>query len=260
MSGQSQENIQLRTVPFDYHLSSATVSNELGLLTVPYGKNTQVEILSIGYTLRIAVQTCTVRAEWRDALITDADTLATAVGAFLPTNVTTDRVLDCDSTTTAEVADVLGTLIDDLKDGLPIPAYTITNLTRDVTAVNCDSGTLGLLADQVGQIIDDIYEGRIVEVGWTNTNTDRIFDADSTSVGELFDIVQTLHTDLTPQTYLHSAANVVDQGIEGYVKLWDGSLMLDQGDALNLEVTCGAVSPPGQGYAAIVEHRVMKRS
>lgn len=31
-------------------------------------------------------------------------------------NVTTDRVLDADSTTLAEVADVLGTLITDLKD------------------------------------------------------------------------------------------------------------------------------------------------
>lgn len=31
-------------------------------------------------------------------------------------NVTTDRVLDADSTTLAEVADVLGTLITDLKE------------------------------------------------------------------------------------------------------------------------------------------------
>lgn len=31
------------------------------------------------------------------------------------TNVTTDRVLDADSTTTAELADVVGTLIQDLQ-------------------------------------------------------------------------------------------------------------------------------------------------
>ena len=259
MSGESQENIQLRMVPFDFQLSETT-HDECALLAVPYGKNMQAEILSIGYTCRVVVTAATVRAEWRDALLTDEPALGIAVGAFLPTNVTTDRVLDCDSTSAGEVADVLGTLINDLKVGLPIPAYTITNLTRDVTAVDCDSGTLGLLADQVGQIINDIYEGRIVEVAWLNTTTDRIFDADSTSVGELFDIVQNLHTDLTPQAYLHSAANVVDQGIEGYVSLWDGSLVLNQGDALNLEVTVTDATADGEGYAAIVEHRVLRRS
>jgi len=257
---ESQEDIQLRTIPFDWQLKLTGADHELGLLAVPYGKNHQVEILSIGYTCRVAVTTCTVRSEWRDALLTDKDTLTTAVGAFLPTNVTPDRVLDCDSTSAAEVADVLGTLIADLKAGLPIPAYTITNLTRDVTAVNTDSGTLGLLADQVGQLINDIYEGRIVEVAWTPVNADRVFDADSTSVGELFDIVQTLHTDLTPQTYLHAAANVVNQGLEGYVSLWNGSLVLNQGDVLNLQITDSNVSTPGEGYAAIVEHRVLRRS
>lgn len=34
---------------------------------------------------------------------------------YIMTNVTTDRVLDADSTTTAELADVVGTLVDDLK-------------------------------------------------------------------------------------------------------------------------------------------------
>tara|TARA_R110000787_G_scaffold92732_3_gene194794 strand:- start:523 stop:771 length:249 start_codon:yes stop_codon:yes gene_type:complete len=35
---------------------------------------------------------------------------------YAMTNVTKDRVLDANSTTTAELADVLGTLIEDLKD------------------------------------------------------------------------------------------------------------------------------------------------
>tara|TARA_R100001510_G_C7497384_1_gene102505 strand:- start:239 stop:487 length:249 start_codon:yes stop_codon:yes gene_type:complete len=35
---------------------------------------------------------------------------------FQVSNVTTDRVLDANSTTLAEVADVLGTLITDLKE------------------------------------------------------------------------------------------------------------------------------------------------
>jgi len=35
--------------------------------------------------------------------------------AYTPTNVTTDRSYDADSTSTAELADVLGTLIADLQ-------------------------------------------------------------------------------------------------------------------------------------------------
>ena len=40
---------------------------------------------------------------------------APAQTGYLMSNVTTDRVLDADSTTLAEVADVLATLIEDLK-------------------------------------------------------------------------------------------------------------------------------------------------
>lgn len=36
--------------------------------------------------------------------------------AYQMSNVTTDRVLDADSTSIAEIADVLGTLITDLKN------------------------------------------------------------------------------------------------------------------------------------------------
>lgn len=35
--------------------------------------------------------------------------------AYSPSNVTTDRTFDADSTTLAEIADVLGTLLQDLK-------------------------------------------------------------------------------------------------------------------------------------------------
>jgi len=40
---------------------------------------------------------------------------AASTDPYLMTNVTTDRAMDADSTTLAEVADVLGTLITDLK-------------------------------------------------------------------------------------------------------------------------------------------------
>ena len=43
--------------------------------------------------------------------------LSRAIGTGLQvSNVTTDTVLDADSTTTAELADVLGTLITQMKD------------------------------------------------------------------------------------------------------------------------------------------------
>lgn len=258
MAAEPQEAVQLLTVPFDWHLS-VTTQDELSLLAVPHGKNMQVEVLSIGFTGRVVVTAGTVRAEWRDALRTAENGLATSVGAFLPTNVATDRVLDCDSTTLAEVADVLGTLIADLKAGFPLPAYTISNLTRALS-YDCNDGTLALLADQVGQLISDIIDGRIVDVVFSNTNTDRAFDADSTTILELADIVQNLHDDLTPTAYLHAAANLVTQGIEGIVSLWDGSLILNGGDALNLEIDCTDSTTDGEGYAAIVEYRVLRHS
>ena len=39
----------------------------------------------------------------------------TVTSAYTPTNVTTDRAFDADATSTAELADVLGTLVADLK-------------------------------------------------------------------------------------------------------------------------------------------------
>ena len=46
---------------------------------------------------------------WDDLILTDVQT------GYTTSNVTTDRVLDADSTTLDEVADVLCTLIEDLK-------------------------------------------------------------------------------------------------------------------------------------------------
>jgi hypothetical protein len=42
--------------------------------------------------------------------------LAASSARYTVTNVTKDRVLDADSTSTAELADVLGTLISDLRE------------------------------------------------------------------------------------------------------------------------------------------------
>ena len=42
--------------------------------------------------------------------------LAASSSRYTVTNVTIDRTLDADSTSTAELADVLGTLINDLRE------------------------------------------------------------------------------------------------------------------------------------------------
>ena len=262
MAGTPQEEIQLITVPFDWHLS-LTTQDELALLVVPYGKGMQIELLSVGFTCRVLVTAGTVDLEWRDALRDEQNptsALATTMAAFLPTNVNEDRVLDCDSTSVAECGDVLGTLIADLKDtNKPLPRYTITNLTRALTH-NSDANTLGLMADQLGQLITDIQEGRITKVTFSNTATDRAYDADSTTTLELSDVIQNLHDDLTPTADLTASASLITGALEGYVSVWEGSLLLNQGDAVNLEITCTDSTTDGEGYAAIVEFRVKNHS
>lgn len=47
--------------------------------------------------------------------------ITAAVEAYTVTNVTVDRDYDADSTTTAELADVLGTLIADLQEAGIVP-------------------------------------------------------------------------------------------------------------------------------------------
>jgi hypothetical protein len=61
-------------------------------------------------------------ARWANQLVNQLEmnlsntNLAASSATYTMTNVTADRVLDADSTTLAEVADVLGTLINDLRD------------------------------------------------------------------------------------------------------------------------------------------------
>ncbi len=257
-SADPQAQVQLITVPFDWHLS-LTTQDELALLAVPHGKNVQLELLSVGYVNRVIVTAATCDLEWRDALRTAENGLQTSVDAFTVTNGATQRTFDCNGAVLATSADVLATLIADLQSGLPLPAYTITNLTRAV-AHNSDANSQALLDDMIGQIITDIVDGRLVDVVFTNTTTDRTFDADSTTVLELADIVQTLHDDLTPTTDLVAGVSLIDAGIEGYVSIWSGSQILNQGDTLNLELAVTDSTTDGEGYAAIVEFRVLRHS
>ncbi len=258
MSGDPQEDILTLNVPFDFQLS-LTTSDEAALLCVPHGRNMQVEVSSVGFTGGVIPTAATVDLEWRDCLRTEDNGLSDTIGGFVTSNVEEDRVLDCDSTTYPEVADVLGTLIADLKIGLPLPLYTLTNISRALTH-NSDANDLALLADQVAQLITDINDNRIVNVVFSGTAVDRRFDADSTSVLELADIVQNLHDDLTPTTDLITSQSLITQGVLGHVSLWTGSLILNQGDLLNLEIDCTDSTADGVGYGAIVDYRVLRHS
>lgn len=262
MSGEAQEAVQLAVVPIDFQLSLDS-STEAALLCVPHGRNMQMKVSSVGFTIgEVGSGALTVAVEWRDALLTGAD-LATAMAAFTVTNVTTDRVLNCDSTSVNELADVLGTLITDLQIGLPLPEYTITGLTRALT-YDCNEDTTALLADQIGQLINDIVDNRIVDVVFTSKTVDRVYDADSSSSDsarrlEMADVMATLHDDLTPTNTLVTGVNAVNQGITGYVDLWDGGLILNQGDLLNLEIT-NTAGTDKEGFSVIVEFEVLRHS
>lgn len=258
MSGDPQEGVLVLNVAFDFNLS-LTTSNELALVCVPHGKNMQLEITSVGFAGLVIPTAATVDLEWRDCLRTESNGLRNTAGGFVTSNVVEDRVLDCDSTTYPEVADVLGTLIADLKIGLPLPEYTFTNANRALT-YDCNGNSLANLADQVAQIISDINDNRIVDVVFTSKTVDRAYDADSTTVLELADVVANLHDDLTPTADLVTSQSLITQGIEGYVGIWSGGLILNQGDLLNLEIDCTDSTTDGEGYSAIVEYRVLRRS
>lgn len=258
MAGEPQEAIQLAVVPIDFQLSLDS-SDEAALLCIPHGRNMQLKVLSVGFTVGVVGSgALTLAVEWRDALLTGAG-LATAMALYTVTNATPTRVFDADDTSVANMADVLGTLIADLKAGLPLPAYTTTNVTRALS-YNEGGASEALTADQIGQIIDDIIDGRIVNVVQTEgTPTDRVFDADNTSEAELADIISVLHRDLTPTTTLVTGVNAVNQGITGYVDLWDGGLILNQGDLLNLEIT-NTAGTDKEGFSVITEFQVLRHS
>ncbi len=258
MAGTPQDLVKVLTVPFDWHLSIDS-QDELSLMCIPTGKNLKVEVLSVGYVYRVATGGGgTVDLEWRDALRDEENGLVNSVGGFVPTNVTEDRILDCDSTSTAEMADVLGTFIADLKLGLPLPNYVLTNITRAITH-NSNANDSALLADQIGMLIQDVQEGVLPKVTFSNGAVDRVFDADSTTVLELSDIVQNLHDDLTPTADLATSVSLITGSIGDYNKIWEGSRILNQGDSLVLEIT-NTAGTDGEGYGAIVEYKVLQRS
>ncbi len=99
-----------------------------------------------------------------------APTIAPAIGWFTPTNFTPSKFYDTNATTLQELADIVGTMIDDLR----------------LAGVFQGNPTVPLLP-------------LVPQTGWTTPTSmiaDRALDANTTTLQELADIVATIIEDL----------------------------------------------------------------
>jgi hypothetical protein len=111
------------------------------------------------------------------------------------TNRTTDRVIDANSTTINEFADVLGTVIRDEIDIGTLTGYTYSNAGTD-RSYDANSTTLDELADILGTVVADLIAGNTANpYTVSNISVDRSYDADSTSLNELADVLGSFITD-----------------------------------------------------------------
>lgn len=126
----------------------------------------------------------------------------TVAGAFTIENLVTDRTYDANSTTTAELADVLGTLLVDIDSGSDFLAWSVSNVTTDKTlTVSAGYSDTDEIADVIGTLITD-YQNASGFPTLTNytivfSDEDRIYDADSTTIEEIAQVTATLINDLT---------------------------------------------------------------
>lgn len=81
-------------------------------LTIAVTNRSNLRVLAAGTTAALKLRYVHRHTEW---ILTDFAELGTPQTGYAVTNVTPDRILDANSTSTDELADVLGTLINDLK-------------------------------------------------------------------------------------------------------------------------------------------------
>ncbi len=273
MSSEPQTDIQLMTVPFqdvllddDAWSSAAENPLEVGLLAVPRGANYRLELLRIGYVAQVAVigTTITCDIEFQDSLLT-GPALITAANTFSLTSVTEDRTFDADTAVEQEMANVLGTFVADLQRGPPYPAYSISNLTTERGAVgdvfDADSSSDAELVDLLGTVIGDIFAGSLPYYNFTNVSVDRDAAMSGPPSNAVFaDILCTLVNDLRPRADLVTTHDLESALIQDYNSLYVGSKILEAGDSVNAEFVTNTITTGGEGYAFIVEYRVLQRS
>jgi hypothetical protein len=114
------------------------------------------------------------------------------------TNLTTDRTFDANSVSIDELADVLGTLIEDIEAGSYLGSqWTVTNGVTDRT-LDAQGTTIDELADVIATFIADnptILWSLSISVDSFIADND--LDCDNTSLTELAHLLGTLTTLIT---------------------------------------------------------------
>jgi len=115
-------------------------------------------------------------------------------GVFTVTNITAARNLNVATATEDDAANLLGTIIYDIQEGLyDGSAYTISGASTD-HAFDCDSTTLDEILNVQATVIADNPGTTFLTPGFEPTNEmqDYILDCLTTTLDELADVLATL--------------------------------------------------------------------
>lgn len=265
MAFEPQSDVQYCVTPTNFtEQVGAGGARETGIFAVPTGNNWTVEVTKVGVFSELLHipdgGVVTVDLEFWDSMLT-GPAAVTAAAAFSVTNVQKDRTFDADTAVEQEVANVLGTLIQDLQNGV-LPFYTITNLTTD-RILNADSTTDAELADILGTFIRDMERGWGGFFNVTSGTTDRTMNSGAPpDNAEFADVLSTLIDDFQPRSDLITSVNllVANHTIRQLNEIWSGSQIMHQGDTLNAEITAQGNGTQGRGASFVVEYRVLAYS
>ncbi len=254
------ESVQFLTVPF---LPGETVAAgdqvEMGLFGVSRESPARVEIRGVSVYCEVLhvpdAGTTTADIEYWDCML-DGPALITAAKRFDLTNTTEDRVYDADTMVEAEIANVFGTWVGDLQNGLP---RNITSSNRTIDRIlNADSTSDAELADILSTLIEDVERGNGGFFNISNLTTDRSTDISGPPANaEMADLLGTLANDLQPRTNLAASFNLGGISIREVTEIWRGSQVMNPGDTLNAEIASHTDTTAGQGYSFIVEYKVL---
>lgn len=267
MTFEPQADVQYCVTPVDItEQVGSGGARESGIFAVPTGNNWTVEVTKIGIFQEVLhipdSGAVTVDIEFWDSMET-GDARKTTADTFTVTNVQKDRVFDANTAVEQEVANVLGTFIQDLQSREPIPAYTITNLTVD-RIWDANSTTDAELADVLGTLIQDVERGWGGFFNVSNLTTDRTMDSGAPPANaEFADVLGTLANDLQPRANLVPAGTnllVANHTLRQLNELFQGSQIMRQGDTLNAEISAQGTGTQGLGASFVVEYRVLAYS
>ncbi len=256
----SNTKVQFLTVPV---LPGETVAAgdqvEVGLFGVSRESPATVEVLGLSVFFEVLhvpdTGSTTVDLEYWDCML-EGQALVTAANRFDLTNVTEDRVYDADTMVEAEIANVFGTWMGDLQNGLP---RNITSSNRTIDRIlDANSTSDAELADILSTLIEDVERGHGGFFAISNLTTDRSTDISGPPANaEMADLLGTLANDLQPRTNLAASFDLGGGSIREVAEIWRGRQLMKAGDTLNAEIASHTDTTAGQGYTFIVEYRVL---